>query len=200
MLNSSLLQALGCLRRYSTASNNGDSCQGATVSQQPQIRIGWDWLLNCCWSSPAQSFLASGLVQTFDQDFFSVLDMYMFEKWGLLRVRVTLRVAVYRQSVRLGAKTLEAHNQSFFFQQPLRSECLCNILSDGKMGVSWICFAFIKHTYRTYSMLFKILPIIYTSPLSVCFAMPILRVLFSLCYNGSLVSLHRVRQNMTRVL
>jgi hypothetical protein len=28
--------------------------------------------LNCCWSSPAQSFLASGLVETFDQDFLSL--------------------------------------------------------------------------------------------------------------------------------
>jgi hypothetical protein len=26
--------------------------------------------LNCCWFSPAQSFLASGLVESFDQDFF----------------------------------------------------------------------------------------------------------------------------------
>jgi hypothetical protein len=36
------------------------------------------------------------------------------------RVRVTLRLAVYRQSVRLGAKSLEAHEQSFFFIEPLR--------------------------------------------------------------------------------
>jgi hypothetical protein len=28
--------------------------------------------LNCCWSSPAQSFLASGFVETFDQDCFSL--------------------------------------------------------------------------------------------------------------------------------
>jgi hypothetical protein len=27
-------------------------------------------LLNCCWPSPAQSFLASGLVEIFDKVFF----------------------------------------------------------------------------------------------------------------------------------
>jgi hypothetical protein len=41
--------------------------------------------LNCCCPSSAQSFLASGLVETFDQDlFFSLLDIYVFEKWDLL--------------------------------------------------------------------------------------------------------------------
>jgi hypothetical protein len=33
-----------------------------------------------------------------------------------VRVRVTLRLAVCRQSVRLAANSLETHNQSFFFQ------------------------------------------------------------------------------------
>jgi hypothetical protein len=33
-----------------------------------------------------------------------------------VRVRVTLRLAVYRQSVRLGDKPLENHDQHFFFQ------------------------------------------------------------------------------------
>jgi hypothetical protein len=31
------------------------------------------------------------------------------------RIRVILRLAVYRQSVRLGAKPLEAHGQRFYF-------------------------------------------------------------------------------------
>jgi hypothetical protein len=35
---------------------------------------------------------------------------------GLIRVRVTLRLAVYHQSVRLGANSLEAHDQRYFFQ------------------------------------------------------------------------------------
>jgi hypothetical protein len=33
-----------------------------------------------------------------------------------VRVRVTLRLAVYRQSFRLGAKSLETHDQRFFLQ------------------------------------------------------------------------------------
>jgi hypothetical protein len=32
-----------------------------------------------------------------------------------LKVEVTLRLAVYRQSVRLGIKILETHDQYFFF-------------------------------------------------------------------------------------
>jgi hypothetical protein len=34
--------------------------------------------LNYCWSSPAQSFLVSGLVEIYDQDLCSSLDMYVF--------------------------------------------------------------------------------------------------------------------------
>jgi hypothetical protein len=33
-----------------------------------------------------------------------------------VKVRVTLQLAVYRQSVRLGVKPLECHYQRFFFQ------------------------------------------------------------------------------------
>jgi hypothetical protein len=57
---------------------------------------------------------------------------------GSVRVRVTLRLAIYRQSVRLGAKTLESHGQFFFFSiEHLRSQTLCNILSDERMGLSF---------------------------------------------------------------
>jgi phosphohistidine phosphatase SixA len=34
------------------------------------------------------------------------------------KVKITLRMEVYRQSVHLGAKTLEAHDQSFFQLNP----------------------------------------------------------------------------------
>jgi hypothetical protein len=37
------------------------------------------------------------------------------------KVKITLRLAVYRQSVRLGAKPHEAEEQSFFSTEPLRS-------------------------------------------------------------------------------
>jgi hypothetical protein len=39
-----------------------------------------------------------------------------------VRVRVTLRLAIYRQTISLGTKPLEAHKQRFFFSTaPLRS-------------------------------------------------------------------------------
>jgi hypothetical protein len=44
------------------------------------------------------------------------------------RERVTLRLAVYPQSVHLGAKPLETHGQIFLIEH-LRSYSLCNILS-----------------------------------------------------------------------
>jgi hypothetical protein len=43
----------------------------------PITMLGVD-RLNCCWSSPAQPFLASSLVETYDEVFCSLLDMYVF--------------------------------------------------------------------------------------------------------------------------
>jgi hypothetical protein len=37
------------------------------------------------------------------------------DNWVKVKVKVTLRLAVYRQSVRLGVKPLETHDQIFFF-------------------------------------------------------------------------------------
>jgi hypothetical protein len=64
-----------------------------------------------------------------------------------VKVKVTLRLAVYGQSVYLGVKPLETHDQRFFFfpTKPLRYQSLCNILSDEKMTYSmllknyWFC-------------------------------------------------------------
>jgi hypothetical protein len=36
-----------------------------------------------------------------------------------IKVKVTLRLAIYRQSVRLGVKPLETHDQTFFFSTEL---------------------------------------------------------------------------------
>jgi hypothetical protein len=79
-------------------------------------------------------------------------------------------MAVYSQSVRLGAKPLEVHDQRLFFAaEPLLSEFLFNILSDERMGLSRMNMIHIfKCTYRTYSILLKILPFaLYANPLSV---------------------------------
>jgi hypothetical protein len=90
--------------------------------------------------------------------------------WVWVRVRVTLRLAVYRQSVRLGAKALEAHDRRYFLQlnSYSHSPCVTPPLTGGWVCLLWICLAFVKRTYRTYSMILKILPFtIYISPLSV---------------------------------
>jgi hypothetical protein len=52
------------------------------------------------------------------------------------RVRVTLRLALYRQSVRLGDKPLETHDQQFFFQ--VNTCCYSpNVTSSLTRG--WVC-------------------------------------------------------------
>jgi hypothetical protein len=54
------------------------------------------------------------------------------------RLRVTLRQAVYRPSVRLGDKPLEDHDHYFYFPtEHLLLWSLCNILFDEKMGLSF---------------------------------------------------------------
>jgi hypothetical protein len=85
-------------------------------------------------------------------------------------VRVTLRLAVYRQSVRLGAKPLRSTIRSIFM--PLNpyghSPCVTSSLTRRWVCLSWIGATFIKSTYCTYSKILKILPCaLYTSPLSV---------------------------------
>jgi hypothetical protein len=56
------------------------------------------------------------------------------------RVRVTLRLAVYRQSVRLGDKHFEAHDQNVYFpNEHLQLESLCNILCDEDGSVVYNC-------------------------------------------------------------
>jgi hypothetical protein len=56
---------------------------------------------------------------------------------NFVRVKFTLRLAVYRQLVRLGDKPLQTNEQYFFPTEPLRSKSLRNILSDERMGLSF---------------------------------------------------------------
>jgi hypothetical protein len=55
----------------------------------------------------------------------------------LVRVRLTLRLAPYRQSVHLGDKPLKAHDQYFFPTEHLLLQSFCNILSDERMVLSF---------------------------------------------------------------
>jgi hypothetical protein len=76
-----------------------------------------------------------------------------------VRARVTLWLAVYRQSLRLGVKPLEDHEQIFFKMNPCcHSPCVTSSLMRGWVCLLWICLAFVKCKYRTYSMILKILP------------------------------------------
>jgi hypothetical protein len=136
-----------------------------------------DWpvgRVNCCWYSPAQSILVSGPVGTHDRNFIcAFLECYLFWNGGLfderrgltttghspsaggqltlLRVGVTLGLAVYRQSARLGAKPLQAHDQSFIFLQ--LNACVTSSLTRWWVCLIEIYFSFVKCTYRTCNML-----------------------------------------------
>jgi hypothetical protein len=87
-----------------------------------------------------------------------------------VKVRVTLRLAVYHQSVHLGTKSPETHDQRFFFQLSLcdNSPYVSPLWwEDGFVSYKY-AWPFIKRTFRTCSMLLKILPFaLHTSPLSV---------------------------------
>jgi hypothetical protein len=55
-----------------------------------------------------------------------------------VKIRVTLRLADYRQSVHLGNKPLETANQNLYFAtEHLRLQSLCRILSDERMRLSF---------------------------------------------------------------
>jgi hypothetical protein len=109
----------------------------------------------------------------------------------LLKVKVTLQVAVYRESLCLGVKTLETHDQIFVF---LLNSCgnspyVTSSLMRRWVCFLWICLAFcqvyvshIEHVTENSSLC-----TIYKSSVSRGFATQIMPVLHILCYNDSLV-------------
>jgi hypothetical protein len=64
------------------------------------------------------------------------LDQILQSHLVRLRISVTLRLAIYRQSVRLSAKHLETRGQ-ISFQLNNFFQSLCNILSDERMDLSF---------------------------------------------------------------
>jgi hypothetical protein len=50
--------------------------------------------VHCCWPSPAESFLALGLLEIYDQDFFSILDMYVFRNGASFSMRGEVGLSV----------------------------------------------------------------------------------------------------------
>jgi hypothetical protein len=74
--------------------------------------------------------------------------------------KVTLRLTVYRQSIRLGAKPLEITTRDWFLKvNPCGySPYVTSPLLRGWICLLWIGFTFVKCMYPTYSLLLKILP------------------------------------------
>jgi hypothetical protein len=105
------------------------------------------------------------------------------------RVRITLLLAVYRQSVCLRTNP----GPAIFFgggraTEPSRSYSFCNILSDERMSLSLmnrlrLCQVYVLHVIENSSLC-----IIYKSSVSTAFVKQIMPILHILCYNGSLVA------------
>jgi hypothetical protein len=86
-----------------------------------------------------------------------------------VRVKSYITLAVCRRSICLSAKPLENHDHRFFQLNPRGYSTYVTSSLTRKWGwLLWICLAFVKCMYRTYSMLLKILPFaLHTSPMSV---------------------------------
>jgi hypothetical protein len=72
-----------------------------------------------------------------------------------VKIRVTLRLAVYRPSVYLGVKPLETHDQNFPPPQLNfwgNSPYVSSLLHDGFVSYEY-AWPFVKCTFRTYNML-----------------------------------------------
>jgi hypothetical protein len=107
------------------------------------------------------------------------------------KVKVALRLAVYRQSVRLKVKPLEIHDQRFFPTEPLRPLSLYNILSE-KMGLSVMNMLGFSSSVRIahIACYWKCSSFCTThkSSVSTGFGKQIIPISHILCYNGSLVT------------
>jgi hypothetical protein len=70
------------------------------------------------------------------------------------KVKVTLQLAVYRQSVRLGVKPLETHDQTFFQLNSCGNSpyVTSSPREDGFVSYEY-AWPFVKCTFHTYSML-----------------------------------------------
>jgi hypothetical protein len=96
-----------------------------------------------------------------------------------LKVKVSLQLAVYRQSVCHGAKPLDVHDQSFFFKWTLAIISLYDILSDKKMSLPLMnmlgpCQLYVSHIYI--ACYWKLFPLHYIQVL--CFGKQIMSVTY----------------------
>jgi hypothetical protein len=68
--------------------------------------------------------------------------------WLTVKVKVTLRLVVYRQTVRLGVKPLESHDKRFFFWLNPCSNSAYITFSLTRRRLLWICLAFRQMTVK----------------------------------------------------
>jgi hypothetical protein len=112
---------------------------GSPVSQQPkthQTRTVGRWVgrLNCCWPSPEESFLVSGLVETSDHGVFSesFLRLYQLRKAVVVKLRKQRR----NSSGSSDAKVVIYHSCNFYcsnsFQNAIKE--MCNLTSAFQYG------------------------------------------------------------------
>jgi hypothetical protein len=105
-----------------------------------------------------------------------------------LAERVTLRLAVSRQSVHLGAEPLEHHDQRFFATEPLPLLSSRNILSDEEMGFSYEYAWHLSSMHVAHIIYYwKFFPLHYIQVLCqyrLCKTDHV--YLISICYSGSL--------------
>jgi hypothetical protein len=145
-----------------TASNNGNSSASraqVSSSDPPVQNSTLNWLVLPGWR-PFHTILL---------DFSSHTNFRLTAPWIRVRVRVILRLAVYRQSVHFGVRALETHDQRFLqlnscgsspwvTSSPTR-RCVCLLR---------ICLAFLQVYISHYNMLLKIFHFaLCISPLSV---------------------------------
>jgi hypothetical protein len=138
-----------------------------------------DWLINFCWPSPAQRLLVpspKGLMTIFY--YLTTSESRLLYDWRFTANQFFL--APSPLSITTRDTEICGHNPYVTSSLTRRWVCLL-----------WICLSYVKCTYRTYSVLLKILPFcsICKSSDSQGFAKQIMPSLLILRYNGSLLTL-----------
>jgi hypothetical protein len=110
-------------RSLATVSNSGDSS-----TSRSQVLISPTFVQNCL-----SAILSATLNRCLFSDFLQELNC--IEHYKTVRIKVTLRFAVYRQSVRLGAEPLETHGQNFF----QFNTCGHNPYITSSLKRGWVC-------------------------------------------------------------
>jgi hypothetical protein len=122
---------------------------------------------NCCWPSPAQSFSGPSPVELlrisyclrFETSF--IVASYNSQGYGggiqtrthtrlsvdlKVKVQVTLRLAIYRQSISIGARPLETHNKRFNFSNWTLAVIV--LMQNPLLTGRWVCLLWMYLAFR----------------------------------------------------